>query len=193
MNEERTKILQMIESGTITAEQGMALMGALGAEGDAQPQPEPSPPPSEPPPDLAMHWRHYWLYGVYVGVGLLIVGALFLYAIYASGSAWWGVCGWPTFAFGVLVTALAAWSRSARWLHVRVTGADHHVAISMPLPLKLAAWGLKIARRFVPKFEQTGIDEVVMGLGDSLDESGDPFYVDVHDDEEGEHVQVYIG
>jgi hypothetical protein len=63
------------------------------------------------------------------------------------------------------------------------------VRISMPLPLKLAAWVLGFVRRFVPKLKETAVDEVIM----SLSESDQPFYVDVTDAEDGEHVQVYIG
>jgi len=37
------------------------------------------------------------------------------------------------------------------------------------------------------------VDEVILGLGDALTESNQPLYVDVNDDESGEHVQVYIG
>lgn len=192
MDEERTKILQMVEAGTISAEQGLALLNALD-EGQVASEGTP-PPPSTPPPDLATQWRHVWLYIVYAGVGILVGGAICLAFVYTGGSAWWGVCGWPLLLLGALVATLGAWSRTARWLHVRVTGKDHRIAISMPLPLKLAAWGVKIAQRFAPeKFAATGVDEVIASLGDSLDKGGQPFYVDVTNTDDGEHVQVYIG
>jgi hypothetical protein len=37
------------------------------------------------------------------------------------------------------------------------------------------------------------VDEVVSSLGDTLGLDSQPLYVDVNDDETGEHVQVYIG
>ncbi len=195
MDEERAKILEMIEAGIISAEQGLALMNVLGESSLPGEEPAPSPAPrQEPPPELTGHWRHAWLYVLYAGVGVVLVSALLLYAMYATGSAWWGICGWPLFALGVLVVALGAWSRTARWLHVRVTGRKERFALSLPLPLKLAAWAMKTGRRFIPeKFKETGMDEVIMGLDDSLQESDGPFYVDVNDDEDGEHVQVYVG
>jgi hypothetical protein len=67
------------------------------------------------------------------------------------------------------------------------------VTISIPLPLRLTAWAFKIARPFVPQLKDTGVDEVIMSLGDTLGQDGQPIYVDVHDEDEGEHVQIYIG
>jgi hypothetical protein len=183
LDEERIRVLQMVEAGTISAEEGVKLLEALEA----------SRPASEPPPELVGQWRHAWLYVLYAGVGIVIAGGLLLFIVYAGGSVLWGVCGWPLLLAGVLVTVIGAWSRTARWLHVRVAGHDHRVAVSLPLPLKLTAWGIRVARRFVPKFEETGLDEVIMGLDDATGAGGQPFYVSVTDEDDGEHVQVYIG
>jgi len=67
------------------------------------------------------------------------------------------------------------------------------VAISLPLPIKLTAWVIKIARPFVPQLKDTGVDEVITSLADTLDQDGQPLYVNVDDDETGEHVQIYVG
>jgi len=113
--------------------------------------------------------------------------------VYGALAGWgWALCGWPIFATGVLVVATAWWLRTARWIHVRVRGKEN-VTISIPLPLRLTAWAFKIAKPFVPQFKDTGIDEVITSLGDTLGKGGQPIYVDVNDEEEGEHVQVYIG
>ncbi len=195
MDEERIRVLQMVEAGTISAEEGARLLEALeaGRPAEAPHQPEAPPSRSGPPPELAGQWRYAWLYVLYVGVGIVMVGGLLLSVVYAGGSALWGVCGWPLLIAGALVTGIGAWSRTARWLHVRVTGRDHRVAVSLPLPLRLTAWGIRVARRFVPQFEETGLDEVIMSLDDATGAGGQPFYVDVTDQGDGEHVQVYIG
>jgi hypothetical protein len=39
---------------------------------------------------------------------------------------------------------------------------------------------------------KTNVDEIIQML-DATGKSGAPFIVNVHDDEDGEHVQVYIG
>ena len=66
------------------------------------------------------------------------------------------------------------------------------VALSLPVPLTLAAWVLRLAQPYVPQLRDTAADEVIMALRDSANQ-GQPLCVDVHDDEKGEHVQVYIG
>ena len=198
MNDERMQILKRVETGEISAEEAVRLLGALGqaptdsVEPDTS-RPEPEPAASAPPLDVPKSLAEFWRYLMYVGVVQVVLGATLLYFVYgARASGWWAVLGWPLFVLGVLVTAVAWWLRTARWLHVRVTGKER-VAISFPFPLKLAAWAVKIARPFVPRLQETGVDEIIMGLDDSLKQGGPPLYVDVSDDEKGEHVQVYIG
>jgi hypothetical protein len=78
-------------------------------------------------------------------------------------------------------------------LHVRVSEGDSRkVAFSFPVPLALAAWGIRVAQPFVPQLRETGVDDLIVALRDSTSE-GEPFFIDVQDDEEGERVQVYIG
>jgi len=196
--DERMRILKQVEAGEISAEEAVRQLGALGQtpSDEAEPEvirPEPEAAASAPPMDVPKGLAEFWRYPLYVGVGHVVLGAIILYAVYgASASGLWAICGWPLFALGVLVTAVAWWLRTARWLHVRVTGRER-VAISFPLPLKLTAWVIKIARPFVPQFQDTGVDEIIMGLDDTLQKDGPPLYVDVTDDDKGEHVQVYIG
>jgi hypothetical protein len=44
-------------------------------------------------------------------------------------------------------------------------------------------------RPYVPQLEGTGVDDD--GLGGETDDQ--PVYIDVLDDDDGEHVQIYIG
>ncbi len=204
MDDKRMRILKRIEAGELSAEEAVREINALGQAPPVQSEPEPETIPpvlepdagkatSAPPMDVPKGLAHFWLYPLWAGVAIIVIGAFLLYAVYgAAGSVWLSLCGWPLFALGVLVTATAWWLRTARWVHVRVTGKEN-VRISLPLPLKLTAWVVKVARPFVPQFKDTGVDEVIMGLGDMLSKDGQPIYVDVNDDEIGEHVQVYIG
>ena len=204
MDDERMQILKRIEAGELSAEEAVRQINALGqaplAQAGQEPEttrPEPEPDAAQatsaPPMDIPKGLVHFWLYPLWAGVAIIVIGAVLLYAVYgASASVWLSLCGWPVFALGVLVTATAWWLRTARWVHVRVTGKEN-VTISMPLPLKLTAWVVKVVRPFVPQFKNTGVDEVILGLGDTLSKDDQPIYVDVNDDEIGEHVQVYIG
>ena len=204
MDDERMQILKRIEVGELSAEEAVRQINALGQAPQVQagqepetirPEPEPdtAKATSAPPMDIPKGLVHFWLYPLWAGVAIIVIGAILLYAVHgASASVWLSLCGWPLFALGVLVTATAWWLRTARWVHVRVTGKER-VAISLPLPIKLTAWVIKIVRPFVPQLKDTGVDEVIMSLGDTLGKDGQPLYVDVNDDETGEHVQVYIG
>jgi CHASE2 domain-containing sensor protein len=114
--------------------------------------------------------------------------------VYATAAATgWLVCGWIPMILGLLVMGLAWWSRYATWLHLRVHEGDgRRVAISLPVPLTLAAWVLRIARPFVPQLENTAVDEVILALRDS--KTGDqPLMIDIDDEESGEKVQIYFG
>ena len=196
------KILKRIEAGELSAQDGVRLLNELAQARTLEPEPEvvqPEPPAAEsasaPPLQVPKGFSHFWLYPLWAGVGTLVLGAILLYAVYGARAGWgWALCGWPLFALGVLVTVVAWWLRTARWVHVRVRGKDAaRVSISLPLPIKPTAWVIKIVKPFVPQFRDTGVDEAIMGLADALKEGNEPLYVDVNDDESGEHVQVYIG
>jgi hypothetical protein len=91
------------------------------------------------------------------------------------------------------IVLLAWWARNATWLHVRVSeGGKRKVAFSFPVPLALAAWGIRVAQPFVPQLKETGVDDLIVALCDSTSR-GEPFHIDVQDDEDGERVEVYIG
>jgi len=198
MDDERMKILKRVEAGEISAQEAVRLINELGQSPSSEPEPqviepEASDEPSAPPLDVPKGLKQFWVYPLYVGVGIVILGAILLYVVYGAMGPWgWALCGWPLFALGVIVTAVAWWLRTARWIHVRVRGKEN-VTISVPLPLRLTAWVVKIARPFVPQLKDTGVDEIIMGMADTLSQDGQPIYVDVNDEDEGEHVQVYIG
>lgn len=220
---ERMHILQMIEDGAITAEDGLRLLNAIAgnapqlnaanpaeagaAEANAStagPKSETSQeppiihttPPSSPPPDFEK-WKRWWIIPLWVGVGITAVGALIMYWAYANtGLSFWLACWSLPFALGVVVIALAAASRTAKWLHVRVkTGREtgpRNIAISFPLPIHLTAWFLRTFGDNIPNLKNTGVDELILAMGDSAT-SDNPLYVEVNEGANGEHVQVYIG
>jgi hypothetical protein len=226
--EERRQVLEMIESGQITAEQGLALLEALqeDTEGviptalpeESEPTAETGPsawesaarpeevvvesqPPQEEPspaPDLSSSikkWRSWWWIPLWVGIGITVIsGLLMLLAYQKSGVGFWFACTWFPFLVGVAVMALAAASRTARWLHVRVQQPPgefpQHIAISMPIPIRLTAWGLKVFKGRIPETGNVNLDEMVLALEKVTPDA--PLYVQV-DEDDGERVEVYIG
>jgi hypothetical protein len=152
------------------------------------------------PPDPGLeHWRRWWMVPLWIGMGITLVSALLMFIAYQSGGLgfWFAAAALP-FAFGVVVMALAASTRSARWLHVRVNniGGDgphpRNIALSFPLPIRLTAWLLRLVGPRIPQLKDRGLDELILSLADSTSTES-PLYVDVDNGRGGEHIQVYIG
>jgi hypothetical protein len=198
MSEERMEILKMIEDGQISTEEAMRLLDALNgvgppAEIEVEEMHEPSPTDI---PDKG----NWWLYPVIAGAVVMAIGApLLALGFTGQAAAFWSIlCGWIPFFIGLTILTVGVWSRNARWLHLRITDAhsgERTFVLGLPLPLTLAAWVLRVMRPYVPQLKETGVDEAILALRDGLSDQGDdqPFYVDVRDDDEGEHVQIYIG
>jgi len=200
MEEERLRILEMVRTGDISTDQAAALLAALEETEAEEPWPVEvvaGESAAAPPPDIqASRWARFWIYPMMAGGVVLLLGALIMALVYASDAArGWLVCGWLPMILGLGVTLAALWSRGATWLHLRVSegqGGRQKVAFSFPLPLALAAWGIRIAQPFVPQLQETGVDEVILALRASR-KRNEPLFIDVQDEEDGERVQIYIG
>ncbi len=217
---ERWQILEMIEQGLITADEGVRLLQALegvtsGKQVPGEATIETAEPPSpqdasaaetnesqgkagnEPIRANLARWRRWWSLPFWVGVGILLLGAgLMAWAIQTSGLGWWFACAWIPFALGLAVTFLAWNSRTARWLHLRIRRKPGEepatFALSLPLPMRLTAWFLRTFGHHIPHLQTTGLDEVLLALEQSTS-SQEPFYVEVDEGEDGERIEVYIG
>ena len=80
-------------------------------------------------------------------------------------------------------------SVGGRWLRVRITDTDTgKVRANIRLPLNLVSAGIKMGMRFTPEVE--GLD--VNRLMDLIRSGETGTLVDVYDEEDGEHVEVFI-
>jgi hypothetical protein len=206
---ERLKILEMIDQGVISAEEGYSLLQALDdgeqyiddADGIANLEPieiaddhERAQPPD---PEDIKKWKQWWFIPVWIGAGITVIsGGLMYWAFRASGYGFWFACTWFPFLLGVMVLALGWSSQKTPWLHVRVHQkpgeSPQKIAISFPIPIRLTAWFLRTFGHFIPNMDATGLDEIILALGDTSEEDI-PFFVDVDEGEDGEKVQVFIG
>ncbi|MEP7356982.1 MAG: hypothetical protein ABI847_07055 [Anaerolineales bacterium] len=195
-DDERMRILQQIEDGQISAAEGLR---RLDPPVVIPPAPK-TPPRESAPPDPGLdYWRRWWLLPLFAGIGIVLFGGLLMFAAYQAGGLgfWFGVASLP-FIFGVIVMALAASSRSARWLHIRVKNVNRegewprNISLSFPLPIRFTAWVLRMVGPHVPQLKDHGLDELILSLAESTS-TDSPLYVDVADGQGGEHVQVYIG
>ena len=78
----------------------------------------------------------------------------------------------------------------ARWLRVRVT--DMHSGkskVNVNLPLKLIDAGVNIAAQFTPEMELDGMMEAI---NEAIDDNLMGKIVDVLDEEDGEHIEIFI-
>jgi len=206
----RLQVLQMIEDGQITADEGLHMLERLaeqeaGTTGETASGPILGNTPADDPvphrsPDLdpnMKYWQRWWLIPFCIGLGLTALTGLALYGLAQLwGPVWATLCAGLPLLLGLTVTALAWVSRKARWIHVRVdTGQTEwpkHISISLPVPLGLVAWAVRTFGWRIPALQRTAIDDVLVALDDTKTVDA-PIFVDVNQNEKGERVQVYIG
>jgi len=79
--------------------------------------------------------------------------------------------------------------RKPRWLRVRVTDTDTgRPRVNVRLPISMVSVGLKMGSKFAPQVEGLDAGELMQII-----ESGElGQIVDVYDEEDGEHVEVFV-
>lgn len=78
---------------------------------------------------------------------------------------------------------------AGRWLRVRVTDTDTGKSrANIRLPLGMVTAGMKMGRKFMPEVEGLELDT----LSEAIRNGTVGQIVDVYDDEDGEHVEVFI-
>jgi hypothetical protein len=157
--------------------------------------------PVEGVPDVSADirkWKNWWMIPFWGSVGITTLGGLLMFLAYqANGFSFWFACSLFLFLTGAGLMALFVGSRNVPWLHIRVnTGKDEsprRIALSFPLPLRLAAWFLRIFRERIPGMDTPdGLDTLIMMLKDGTSPET-PFFVNVVDDDDRKSVQVFIG
>jgi len=182
-DDKRMDLLNRLEAGEIDAEEAIQALDKNPEHVvDQSEEAIPERPPS---------WRAWWLIpfslgiaGTAAGLGLSQLGG------------WWWVCAGPLLVSSLFVVIISATTSQSPWVHVRIrTGADdgfRKINLHLPLPLRLTAWGLRIFGGNIPGLDDTAVDELIMSLeGDITRET--PIHIEVHDGEDGEHVEVFMG
>lgn len=176
------EILDQLEEGLIDVDEAVR---RLSDEEEAPPEPK------EEKGESSRHWHAWWLIPFSIGIGLTVAGA----GVSTLGG-WWWLCAGPLLLFGILIFTLAAAASGSPWVHVRVnTGQEswpRHIAISVPLPIRLTAWLLRVVAPRITDLDETGIDELLVALDEGL-LTDSPIFVEVNEGEGGENIQVYLG
>jgi hypothetical protein len=219
---ERLQILEMIEKGVITAEEGVKLLNSLPDEAEeetpplmpasAQPGAEASPEPEviveEPAPETkatttttdfqkeTRKWRRWWWIPLSVGIVITVVSGLLMVSAYqSSGFGFWFACLWFPLLLGVLIISLAATSRTTRWLHVRVhqEPGEWPRTIAISLPIPIR-FTAWILRIVKPHIDNVeNVNLDELVLALEKTSPEQPIYVKVDEGDTGEKVEVYIG
>ena len=96
-----------------------------------------------------------------------------------------------------LLAALASGNRplsglaasGAKWLRVRVTdGASGRSKATVQIPISLMEAGMKIGAHFAPEIDGVNMDQLMEALRSGMTGK----IIDVTDDEDGEHVEIFV-
>lgn len=218
MNERRLEILKKIEQGELTVEEGFRQISELEAQAESHPVPHVSQAgfvrqvgaqsasttdergkvevvvdqKNEPLPDFS-RWKV--LPWVVFSLFMLLTAFSSVWMIQGWVSHPWGWGFWLSWIPFLIGLAGMALMFNSHWLYVRVRQSPgekpERITISMPLPIGLALWFFNTFGQWLPK-EVHGLDiaEVLKEVDQGLTRD-QPLVVQV-DDEDGEHVEVYI-
>ena len=80
-------------------------------------------------------------------------------------------------------------SSGPKWFRIKVTDLETGKSrASVSIPLGLMDWGLKIGAQFAPEVSDVNLSQ----LGEALRSGVEGKIIDVIDDEDGEHVEIFV-
>lgn len=196
MNAEWMEILYKVKSGELSVEDAAQQMDRpepFGTEPVFPPGQTSSDLPNEEPfnPEIGL-WKYAWLVILGVGTLIFVPAAMFMGWAYSSDRFFWFYCAWLPLLLGLLIFFIGVWSQSARWAHIRIHDSDGtRISISVPLPMRLAGWFMRIFGSKIPGLRDQKISgEDIAPIFDALENTKDPISVEV--DDNGDHVRVYV-
>ncbi|MFN2304369.1 MAG: SHOCT-like domain-containing protein, partial [Anaerolineales bacterium] len=157
------KILDMVEQGQISAEEGLRLINAMNdhhepssevseslsiatEKTEIQPEdifePSSSPRISEEEMQRMNRLKRWWILPFGIGLLITILGAIWMYSGYLANGFGWGFwLAWIPFLLGIGIIALSYQTSRSVWLHVRIKQkpgeTPQRISISLPMPIKL--------------------------------------------------------
>jgi hypothetical protein len=138
--------------------------------------------------------RSWWLILFAIGFGFLVFG----WGVATLGGWWWLLAG-PLLLVGIVLALLGVASMQSPWAQIRIFNdkgrRSHRFTIGLPIPIRMATWGLKNFGHYAPQLDRTDVDEILLAL-DELENNlaqGPPIYVDITEGDNGEHIEVNMG
>jgi hypothetical protein len=206
---ERLEILRKLQAGELSVEEGLQLIDQL----DVPPQ---SVIPSQPPMEVKSEevnpsssysavqseinepgmrkWRVFGWLGFSLFVLITALSAYWMVASYQNkpfGFGFW--FSWIPFLIGILGMVFTF---NARWIHIRVRQKPgekpQNINISLPIPFGLVNTIINLFPNAVPaNLRAKDFGGMVKEMSHNLS-AKEPLHI-VVDDEDGEHVEIYIG
>ena len=209
---ERLEILDMIHKGTISPDDGLKLIEAIGESDEiseleyasAKAELEEIVKPvatndyvQEIDQEDLSKIKDWWIIPFSIGVTITVLGSVLMYWAWAAHGIGFGfVAAWIPFLIGIGLLVLGWNSRTGPWIHIRVKQKPgekpERIAISFPIPNRFFAWSLRTFSSFIPKMNLSGADEILLALG-NYSQGDAPLTIDVDEGDNGEKVKIYIG
>lgn len=83
--------------------------------------------------------------------------------------------------------------KDVKWLKVRVYTLDDQPKVNVNIPISLVDVGLKLAKKYDPKFKDSGLDNIDLDeILDAIKNGAEGKIVDIIDDEEQTKIKVYV-
>ena len=207
-SEERKKILQMVAEGKISPTEAATLMRALDADAPEeeieviQTAAGKSSESTDAPEfeEIKSRARRFALIPLWIGVFITVFSAWIIYSIQQNGgTSFWFYCMVLPLMFGILLITLGAGGRSSRWLYVDVDRRNakdgdgpRRITLGFPLPLGFIAWFFRTFGSNLHGMSGSRVEGIIQIMNATKD-SNEPFIVNVNDNDDGEHVRVFIG
>ncbi|KUK93756.1 MAG: hypothetical protein XE06_0934 [Anaerolineaceae bacterium 46_22] len=215
VNQAERKVLDMVEQGQISAEEGLRLINAMDGQSEQPSEStdyeassadrelveikaeEAASRPQIPQEELdrVKHLKRWWVLPFAIGLLITTLGAIWMYMGYSAkgfGFGFW--LSWIPFLLGIFITAVSYQSSHGVWLHVRIKQkpgeSPQRIVISLPIPLGLTRWVVTTFGDRIPGLKDQPVSEYSEILKSISPE--DPFYVHVNEGN-GEEVEVFIG
>ena len=201
-SDERLEILEMIQRGTISPQEGLKLIEALGETWDEDELDsglvfEPT---DAVPNDIGEDFdrdNNWWTIPFGIGAALTTLGGALMYTAWSAKGLGAGfILAWIPFLLGVGTMVLGWNSQTGPWVHIRINQkpgeTPRRIAISLPLPIRFLAWAIRNFGSHLPGMDATGVDEVILAL-ERRGPGDPPLSIDISDNEDGEEIKVFIG
>lgn len=131
-----------------------------------------------------------------VGTFIILISAYWMYSGYLAaglGVGFW--LSWLPFWVGLAILYLGFEGLHSVWLHVRIRQkpgqSPAKIHISMPLPLGLISWVMRVFGDRIPRPGNQNLGEILAMVNQGISRET-PLYVHVNGDDD-EQVEVYIG